>query len=91
MAKSNKKASETPKIKELIRKLDEIQAGLKLNLADLQQKLEMLDSEPGLLNCLENAKKDAESRASDLEAEVKQLRNELKTIKDLLGLNVEKK
>ena len=51
----------------------------------------MLDSEPELLISLENAKKDAESRASDLEVEVKQLREELKTVKDLLDLNMEKK
>ncbi len=40
MTKSNKKTSEAPKIKELIGKLEEIQLGLKQNLADLQQKLE---------------------------------------------------
>ena len=91
MTKSDKKTSEAPKIKELIGKLEEIQLGLKLNLADLQQKLETLDSEPEFLISLENAKKDAESRASDLEAEVKQLREELKAVKDLLGLHMEEK
>jgi ABC-type phosphate transport system auxiliary subunit len=91
MAKSNKKTSEAPKIKDLIGKLWEIQLGLKQNLADLQLKLERLDSEPELWVSLENAKKDAESRASDLEAEVKQLQEELKAIKDLLGLNMERK
>ena len=35
MAKSDKKNSEAPKIKELIGKLKEIQLGLKQNLADL--------------------------------------------------------
>jgi hypothetical protein len=44
-----------------------------------------------LLTSLENAKRDAESRASNLEAEVEQLREELKAIKDLLGSNIEKK
>ncbi len=91
MAKSNKKTSEAPKIKDLIEKLWEIQLGLKQNLADLQQKLGTLDSEPEWWVSLENAKKDAESKASDLEAEVKQLREELRAIKDLLGLNMEKK
>ena len=50
----------------------------------------MLDEEPELLVSLENAKKNAESRANGLEAEVKQLREELKNVKDLLGLNIEK-
>jgi len=60
-------------------------------LANLQQKLAILDSEPALLTSLENAERYAESRANDLEAEVNQLREELKAIKDLLGSNVEKK
>jgi 4-diphosphocytidyl-2C-methyl-D-erythritol kinase len=60
-------------------------------LTNLQQKLAILDSEPALLTSLENAKRYAESRANDLEAEVNQLREELKAIKDLLGSNVEKK
>ena len=78
-------------MEELVSKLREIQLGLKHNLAYLQQKLATLYSEPELLNGLENAKRDAESRANNLEAEVKQLREELKAIKDLLGSNMEKK
>jgi hypothetical protein len=53
--------------------------------------LAALYSEPELLTSLENAKRDAESRADNLEAEVEQLREELKAIKDLLGSNMEKK
>jgi predicted nucleic acid-binding Zn-ribbon protein len=60
-------------------------------LADLKQKLATIYSEPELLTRLENAKRDAESRANNLEAEVEQLREELKAIKDLLGSNMEKK
>ena len=60
-------------------------------MVDLQQKIEAFDSEPELLISLENAKKEAELRASDLEAEAKQLREELKAVKDLLGLNMERK
>jgi uncharacterized phage infection (PIP) family protein YhgE len=91
MINSEKKSSETPKIKDLIGKLWEIQLGLKQNLANLQQKIETLESEPKLSTILENAKKDAESRASNLEGEIKQLREELNDIKDLLGSNIEKK
>jgi hypothetical protein len=50
-----------------------------------------LDSEPELLTSLQKAKRDAEAKASSLEAEVKQLREELKAVKDLLGYNTEKK
>ena len=50
-----------------------------------------LDSEPELLTSLQNAKRNAEEKASSLEAEVKQLREELKAIKDLVGSNIEKK
>ncbi|MGA3061232.1 MAG: hypothetical protein ABSD92_12815 [Candidatus Bathyarchaeia archaeon] len=91
MAKFNKKTEEAPKIEELIGKLKEIQLGLKQNLADLQQKLKTIYSEPELFTILASAQKDAESKASDLEAEVKQLREELEAIKDLLDLNMEKK
>jgi predicted nucleic acid-binding Zn-ribbon protein len=76
---------------ELVCKLREIQLGLKLSLADLEQKLGPFFSEPDLLTNLEAAKRDAEARASSLEAEVKQLREELRAIRDLLGSNSEKK
>jgi hypothetical protein len=57
MTKSSKKTSEAPKREELIGKLKEIQLGLRQNLADLQQKLETLDSEPELLISLEILKR----------------------------------
>lgn len=50
----------------------------------------MLDSEPQLLSNLENARRDAEARASNLEAEVKQLREELKAVRDLLDSSMQK-
>jgi uncharacterized protein YPO0396 len=68
-------SKEATNIKELVNKLEEIQFGLKQNLANLQQKLETLDSKPDLLSSLERFKKNAETRASDLEVEVKQLRD----------------
>ena len=80
-----------PKTKEQIKRLKEIQLELRRNLAELQLKLEIFDSEPDFLISLESAKKDAELKANDLEAEVKRLREELKAIKDLLGTNIEKK
>ena len=49
----------------------------------------MISSTSGLQSNLENFKVDIELRASDLEAEVKQLREDLKSIRALLGLNLE--
>lgn len=91
MTKSNRKVAEQqPKMAELVCQLREIQIGLKNNLADLQQKLFTFDSEAENLDDLQNAKRAAEAKASNLEAEVKILRDELKAIKDLLGFNVDR-
>jgi len=81
---------EKPKIQGLIDKLEEIQLGFKQNLRNLHQNLELLDSRHDLKNNLESMKKDAQIRASDLEAEVKRLRDDLNSIRELLGLNLEK-
>ena len=78
-------------MEELVLKLREIQLGLERNLSDLQQKLEAFDSEPELLTNLENAKRDAEAKASSLEDEVRKLREELKDIRGFLGFNDDKK
>jgi chromosome segregation ATPase len=90
-AKSNEKTEQQLKLEELVCKLREIQVGLKNSLTDLQQKLGMFDSEDETLEGLENAKRDAETRASKLEKEVKELREELKSIKDFLDSNLDKK
>ena len=90
MIKSGEKAAEEPKMEELICRLREIQVGLRNNLADLHQKLAAFDSQPEILASLENARLDAEARASSLEAEIKQLREELEAIKEMLGPDVEK-
>ncbi len=49
----------------------------------------MLYSTPELQNIFENLKKEAENRATNLEAEVKKLREELKCVQALLGLKLE--
>jgi hypothetical protein len=49
----------------------------------------MLDSTPKTQRNLEKFKVDVESRASDLEVEVKRVREYLKSIQELLGLNLE--
>jgi hypothetical protein len=89
--KSNRKTAKQQNLGELVCKLRKIQVGLKCTLADLQQKLGAFDTEPELLINIENARSDAEARASSLEAEVKQLRGELKAIRDFLKSTEEKK
>jgi len=77
-------------MEESIAKLKEIQIGLKQNLSNLHQKIEMLDSNPELKSSFENLRNCIETRASDHEAEVKRLREDLTSIRELLGLNLDK-
>ena len=60
-------------------------------MANLRQNLEIISSKPELLDGLEDAERAAELKASTLEEEVKQLHEELKSIKDLLMSNEEEK
>lgn len=69
-----------------VAKLKQIQIGLREVVANLHEKIETIESEP-----LEKLRVDVESKATDLEAEVKRLREDLKAVKDLLGYNLEKK
>ena len=90
MIKSGGETAQEPKMEELICRLREIQVGFKNNLADLRQRLAAFDSQPELLASLENARRDAEARASSLEAEIKELREELEAVRDMLGPSLEK-
>jgi predicted DsbA family dithiol-disulfide isomerase len=90
MIESDMKKVEAPKIEELVFKLKKIQSELKQDLADLHHKTETFEAKPELLSGLETFKKDAESRAYNLEEEVKQLREQLTAIKEILGINSEK-
>ena len=90
MAHSTANSSDNTKIEAAVSKLEEIQFGLKQNLSDLHKKLEAINSEPELLLGIENFKRKTETRASNLEVEVKQLKQEIKALKELLGLNFEK-
>ena len=81
---------EKPKFQELVDKLKEIQLGFRQNLSNLHQKLELLDSRTDLQNNLDILRKDAQTRVSDLEVEVKRLREDLESVRELLGLNLDK-
>jgi len=89
MANSDEKTSDFPKIEASIAKLGEILLGLKQNLCNLHQKIEIIDSIPELQSSIKNYKKDIETRANELEAEVKWLWEELKAIRDLSGLKLQ--
>ena len=76
-------------MKESIVKLEEILLDLRLNLCALHQKIEIIDSKAELQSSIKKYKKDFETRANELEAEVKLLREELKTIRNFLGLKLQ--
>jgi LPS O-antigen subunit length determinant protein (WzzB/FepE family) len=72
-------------------RLRQIRSGLEQATARLREKIEIISSEPELQISLENLKRDTETRASSLEAEVKRLREDLKAVRELLGDNSEKR
>ena len=70
----------------LVAKTKEIHEGFTKTLRSLHEKIRMLETERwGLLVEIESLKKVAQSRASTLESEVNRLREELRSLKDLLG------
>jgi hypothetical protein len=89
MSKSDTESPEKKlRIGEIVDKLRKIQSELRQNLANLHQNLAALDSKPEF-NSILSFRKDAEARAINLEAEVKELQEELRIIRELLGLNLE--
>jgi predicted nucleic acid-binding Zn-ribbon protein len=83
------KPSEKLSIEDQITKLKEIQSGLRQNLSHLRCEIERLESKPELQSSIENLRKDSEIRAIALETEVKRLREDLRSIRAVLGLNLE--
>ncbi|MFA5366095.1 MAG: hypothetical protein WC325_13010 [Candidatus Bathyarchaeia archaeon] len=74
----------------MIERLNEIRSGFKQNLDKLRRNLEMLESErSGVLFEIEAVKKDAESKAVGLETEISQLREDITSLKEILGLKTE--
>ena len=83
---STAKPAETKNVKNLVEKVKEIREGLTQTLRVLREKINTLETERAtLLVDIEQLKKVAESRANALEVKVKQLRDEIKSLRDLLG------
>ena len=77
-------------VKDLVVKLKDIHDGLTQTLRTLREKIEKFETErTSLTGEIEKLKKVAESRANALETEVNQLREELKSLRDLLGASEE--
>jgi len=85
---STAKPAETKNIKNMVKKIKEIREGLTQTLRALREKINTLETErASLLVEIEQLKKVAESRVNALEVEVKQLREELRSLRDLLGVS----
>ncbi|MCW4045352.1 MAG: hypothetical protein NWE94_07545 [Candidatus Bathyarchaeota archaeon] len=72
--------------KSVIERIGAVQAGLTRTLRILRERMRILETErAGLIMEIEELKKGAELRVDALEGEVKQLREELLALKELLG------
>lgn len=91
MADSNRDKQDKLTMEESVGRLRQVQLGLKQVAANLHRRIELFESESQLHDSLENVKMDAEIRASNLESEVKQLRGDIQTIKELLGYESKQK
>ncbi|MEM2998919.1 MAG: hypothetical protein QW674_06305 [Candidatus Bathyarchaeia archaeon] len=81
---------ETGNVKILAEKVKDIHEGLTQTLRFLREKINALETErQSLLMEIEQLKKVAESRANTLEVEIKQLREDIKALRELLGVNEE--
>jgi hypothetical protein len=76
---------------EALAKLREIRQGLETLVADLHSNIEALGEDPDFQDRMLDLQRDADERASNLEREVKRLRGDVKTLRDLLGENTEDK
>ncbi|MCX8153195.1 MAG: hypothetical protein N3E52_02025 [Candidatus Bathyarchaeota archaeon] len=85
---STSQSVETRNVKILAEKVKDIHDGLTQTLRFLREKISALETErQSLLMEIEQLKKVAESRANTLEIEIKQLREDIKALKELLGVN----
>ena len=80
-------APERTDFDQLVARLRSVENGLRASLQSLYEKTSIFYSENEVLGGLDSFKVDAESRATDLETEVSELREELRAIRDFLGLD----
>lgn len=76
-----------PTFLHLIDRLSNVQLGLIENLEKLRRNLDLLESErPSVLFDLETLRKNSEYKADGLEEDVNKLREEIRDLKEVLGL-----
>src|SRR5512136_1190455 len=82
-------SEEAPKEKlsqaDAIAKLKEIQVGFRALVYSLHENIQALDDDPDFQERFQSMQDDAEQKAKNLESEVRRLRSDVKTFKDLLG------
>ena len=84
------KSADLNNVKVLAERIQEIREGLKRTLRVLREKIERLETErASLLVDIEKLKRMAEARANALEVDVKELREELRSLRKLLGVSEE--
>jgi len=82
--------AETPKLQDLVEKVKDIHNGLIQTKKTLHGKIRRMETDRGSLMLeMGDLKKDAESRADALEDEICQLREEIRSLKELLGSDEE--
>lgn len=90
MSDSDEDSSDELSIAELERRLKQIEKGLRRNLSNLHKQLLVIESKPELLSRMTIFRKDKEMQASELEAEVKKLQEDIINMKEFLGMNLKK-
>lgn len=68
-------------------KLREIQVGFRALVYSLHENISALDDDPDFQERFQSMQDDAEQKAKSLESEVRRLRSDVKSFKDLLGDN----
>jgi DNA repair exonuclease SbcCD ATPase subunit len=82
----------TANIKNMVERIKGIKGELMQTLMNLREKISTLETErASLMVEIENLRRVAESRVDALEGEVSMLRNEVKSLRDLLGYKEEEK
>jgi len=89
---ASKEIQKTISIKDMVGRIRGIKEELMQTLTNLRDKIKTLETErANLMIEIEELRKVAESRATALEQEVSTLREEVKSLKDLLGYAIEEK